>query len=77
MFRFIALDPMGSGPAYIKDYAHFDKVSKLNVEFALMEYLKGNKPMADHILGGTTIDQKAGLAVYNGDSLVFRAQLSY
>lgn len=76
MMRVMIMKPSALKP-YIKDYPQFDKVSKVNVQFAMMEFTNGDKEFVDSIMdeGDLTIDTVEQVAFMTDDELIIRMYL--
>jgi hypothetical protein len=65
MLRYVYIDNTEGKAPIIKDYPQFDKFSKLNIEFILMEANGGDRGAVMHLLeegGGMHVDMTAKVA---------------
>jgi hypothetical protein len=70
MLRYVYIDNTEGKAPIIKDYPQFDKFSRLNIEFILMDANGGDRSAVMHLLdegGGMHVDMTAKVA-YLSDS---------
>jgi hypothetical protein len=64
--------------AYVKDYPQFDKFSRVNVQFALMEFTDGDHEFVSVIMsegGGLVLNMDTKVAYMNEPTLVVRVYM--
>lgn len=73
MLRAMIMNPSATKP-YIKDYPQFDKVSRVNVQYVMMEFTNGDKDFVDALMeeGELSIDLKEQVAFMTDDELIIR-----
>jgi hypothetical protein len=75
MLRIVTINPEGMEPAYVKDYPQFDKFSRVNVQFAMMEFTNGDYAFVNEIMsedGGLVLNMDTKVAYMNEETLVVR-----
>jgi hypothetical protein len=69
MLRIVTINPEGMEAAYVKDYPQFDKFSRVNVQFALMEFTDGDHEFV------SVINMDTKVAYMNEPTLVVRVYM--